>query len=217
MLAVSKVFPVIFRQTHRLSGFCSDYPEKSLDLHHLNPMVSSLFSNLSLRARDTLMSLLSLETHFSFWLQVTTFCLLPSWSFSDFAFSPWFLILKLMGILTISCSRLQSRSGSGNPILPAPTGQNRCWHLWLLTLRHIPHLILQEILVSTTFKIWPVPTTSHRRHCYPRAKPPASPLYHGQSLLTGLPLPLVTSCDLISVRQLEESFCKQPNHVTPLL
>ena len=61
-----------------LSGFCSDYSEKFLDLHHLNPTVSSLFSTLFLGARDTLMSLLSLETHFSFWLQVTTFCLLPS-------------------------------------------------------------------------------------------------------------------------------------------
>lgn len=115
-----------------------------------------------------------------------------------------------MGILTISCSRLQSRSGNGNPILPTPTGQNHCWHLWLLTLRHIPHLMLQEILVSATFKIRPVPTTSHRRHYYPRAKPPASPLYHGQSLLTGLPLPRVTSCDLISVGSWRDPFVNSP-------
>lgn len=78
MLAVSKVFPVHSQANPLLSGFWSDYSEKSLDLHHLNPMVSSLFSTLSLGARDTLMSLLSLETHSYFWLQVTTFCLLPS-------------------------------------------------------------------------------------------------------------------------------------------
>ena len=95
-----------------------------------------------------------------------------------------------MGILTISCSAHGlPRSGSGSPILPAPTGQNHFWHLWLLLLCHILHLILQEILVSAIFKIHPVPTTSRRLHCYPRAKPPASPLYRGHGLLTGLPLP----------------------------
>lgn len=78
MLAVSKAFPVILRQTHCYQAFGQTIPKKSLDLHHLNPMVHSLFSTLPLVARDTLMSLLSLETRSSFWLQVTTFCLLPS-------------------------------------------------------------------------------------------------------------------------------------------